>query len=142
MDIMKHLFLRFLSTQSTRGQIARYLVAGGSAVVVDFIFYRGIMWMLDMKLLAKAVGYVSGTIYSFYVNRSFTFKTDSSNREQVISYLLIYVLSMFLNTGMNHAGLTLLGTGELGINASFVVAAVTSAAFNFVCMKRFVFKRA
>lgn len=98
--------------------------------------------MLDMKLLAKAVGYVSGTIYSFYVNRSFTFKTDSSNREQVISYLFIYVLSMFLNTGMNHAGLTLLGTGELGINASFVVAAVTSAAFNFVCMKRFVFKRA
>jgi putative flippase GtrA len=142
MDIMKHLFLRFVSTQSTRGQIARYLVAGGSAVVVDFIFYRSIIWMFDMKMLAKAVGYISGTIYSFYVNRSFTFKRDSSNREQVISYLFIYVVSMFLNTGINQAGLTLLGTGEIGINASFVTAAVASAAFNFVCMKRFVFKRA
>jgi putative flippase GtrA len=100
------------------------------------------MWMLDMKLLAKAVGYVSGTIYSFYVNRSFTFKTDSSNRDQVISYLFIYVLSMFLNTGINQAGLSFLGAGEIGINLSFVTAAVASAAFNFVCMKRFVFKRA
>lgn len=142
MNLMKHLFLRFLSTQSTRGQVARYLVAGGSAVVVDFVLYRGIMWMFDLKLLAKAVGYVGGTVYSFYVNRSFTFKRDSSNREQVISYLFIYLISMFLNTGINQTGLFLLGTGELGINFSFITAAVTSAAFNFVCMKRFVFKRA
>jgi hypothetical protein len=142
MNVMKHLFFRFLSTQSTRGQVARYLVAGGSAVVVDFILYRGIMWMFDLKLLAKAVGYVGGTIYSFYVNRSFTFMRDSSNREQVLSYLFIYVVSMFLNTGVNQTGLFLLGTGELGINFSFMTAAVTSAAFNFVCMKRFVFKRA
>ena len=142
MNLMKHLFLRFLSTQSTRGQVARYLVAGGSAVVVDFILYRGIMWMFDLKMLAKAVGYIGGTIYSFYVNRSFTFKRDSSNREQVISYLFSYVVSMFLNTGINQTGLFLLGTGELGINFSFMTAAVTSAAFNFVCMKRFVFKRA
>ena len=142
MNVMKHLFFRFLSTQSTRGQVARYLVAGGSAVVVDFILYRGIMWMFDLKLLAKAVGYVGGTIYSFYVNRSFTFMRDSSNREQVLSYLFIYVISMFLNTGVNQTGLFLLGTGELGINFSFMTAAVTSAAFNFVCMKRFVFKRA
>jgi putative flippase GtrA len=142
MDVMKHLFFRFLSTQSTRGQVARYLVAGGSAVVVDFILYRGIMWMFDLQLLAKAVGYVGGTIYSFYVNRSFTFKRDSSNREQILSYLFIYVVSMFLNTGINQTGLFLLGTGELGINFSFMTAAVASAAFNFVCMKRFVFKRA
>lgn len=142
MDIMKHLFLRFLSTQSTRGQVARYLVAGSSAVFVDFILYRSIVWMLDMKLFAKVIGYVGGTIYSFYVNRSFTFKRNESNREQVISYLFIYILSMVLNGGINQTGLMLLGSGELGINFSFATAAVASAAFNFVCMKRFVFKRA
>jgi putative flippase GtrA len=109
---------------------------------VDFILYRSIVWMLDMKLFAKAIGYVGGTIYSFYVNRSFTFKRNESNREQVISYLFIYVLSMFLNAGINQTGLMLLGAGELGINFSFATAAVASAAFNFVCMKRFVFKRA
>jgi len=141
MDIIKTLFVRFLSTHSTRGQIARYLVAGGSAVVVDFILYRLIMWVFDVKLLAKAVGYVGGTVYSFFVNRSFTFKRDSSNRQQVIAYLAIYVLSMFLNTGLNQLGLKTLGTGEIGINVSFAIAAVASAAFNFVCMKRFVFKR-
>lgn len=141
MDILKTLFVRFLSTHSTRGQIARYLVAGGSAVVVDFILYRLIIWLFDVKLLAKAVGYVGGTVYSFFVNRSFTFKRDSSNRQQVIAYLAIYVLSMFLNTGLNQLGLKTLGTGEIGINVSFAIAAVASAAFNFVCMKRFVFKR-
>jgi putative flippase GtrA len=49
---------------------------------------------------------------------------------------------MFLNAGINQTGLTLLGANELGINLSFATAAVASAAFNFVCMKRFVFKRA
>jgi putative flippase GtrA len=142
MDLMKQLFFRFLSTQSTRGQVARYLVAGSSAVVLDFIVYRLLMWIFGFENFAKAVGYVGGTVYSFYVNRSFTFKKDSSDRAQVISYLFIYVVSMFLNTGINHLGLRLLGTGELGINFSFATAAVTSAAFNFVCMKRFVFKRA
>jgi putative flippase GtrA len=141
MDIIKNLFVRFLSTHSTRGQVARYLVAGTSAVVVDFILYRLIMWTFDVRLLAKAVGYVGGTVYSFYVNRSFTFKRDRSNRQQVIAYLAIYVLSMFLNTGLNQLGLLTLGTGEIGINVSFAIAAVASAAFNFVCMKRFVFKR-
>lgn len=142
MNLMKQLFLRFLSTQSTRGQVARYLVAGSSAVVLDFIIYRTLMWLFGFENVAKAVGYVGGTVYSFYVNRSFTFKRDSSNREQVISYLLVYIASMFLNTGLNSLGLHLLGTGEIGINFSFATAAVASAAFNFVCMKRFVFKRA
>ena len=59
-----------------------------------------------------------------------------------MSYLAVYVLSMFLNAGINQTGLTLLGANELGINLSFATAAVASAAFNFVCMKRFVFKRA
>lgn len=142
MNLMKQLFLRFLSTQSTRGQVARYLVAGSSAVVLDFIIYRTLMWLLGFENVAKAVGYVGGTVYSFYVNRSFTFKRDSSNREQVISYLLVYIASMFLNTGLNSLGLHILGTTEIGINVSFATAAVASAAFNFVCMKRFVFKRA
>jgi putative flippase GtrA len=139
--MLKNLFVRFITTQSTRGQIARYLVAGGSAVVVDFILYRLIMWVFDVKLLAKAVGYVGGTVYSFFINRSFTFKRDSSTRKQVIAYLAIYVVSMFLNTGINQLGLKTLGTGEIGINVSFATAAVTSAAFNFICMKLFVFKR-
>jgi putative flippase GtrA len=77
MDLMKQLFFRFLSTQSTRGQVARYLVAGSSAVVLDFIIYRALMWMLGFENVAKAVGYVGGTVYSFYVNRSFTFRRDS-----------------------------------------------------------------
>jgi len=139
---MRQLFLRFLSTQSTRGQVARYLVAGSSAVVFDFIIYRALMWVLGFENFAKAVGYVGGTVYSFYVNRSFTFKRDSSSREQIISYLLVYIASMFLNTGINNVGLRILGTEEIGINFSFATAAVASAAFNFVCMKRFVFKRA
>lgn len=142
MDVMKHLFLRFISTQSTRGQAARFLVAGGSAVVLDFILYRTLMWTLGLEFFAKAVGYVGGTVYSFYVNRSFTFKRNSSDRQQVVWYLTIYIVSMGINTGLNHLGLRTLGQNELGINLSFAVAAVASAAFNFVCMKRFVFKRA
>ena len=143
MDVMKHLFLRFLSTQSTRGQAARYLVAGSSAVLLlDMVIYRLLIWLTGSTAFAKAVGYVAGTLYSFFINRSFTFKHGSSSKQQVLVYVVIYILSGFLNTGINQSGLALLGTGEIGINLSFTVAAVASAAFNFVCMKRFVFKPA
>ena len=137
---MKQLFNRFVSTQSTRVQAARFFVVGCSAVMVDFILYRILMWITGAISLAKAIGFVSGTVYSFFMNRTFTFKHGSSNKEQVLGFVLVYTFTMVMNLLMNELGLIIFGAGELGINVSFVIAAFASAAVNFLGMKKFVFK--
>jgi len=142
MDIMRNLFLRFLSTQSTRGQAARFFVVGCSAVMVDFLLYRTLMWATGAISTAKAIGFISGTVFSFFANRSFTFKHGSSNKEQVAGFVLVYTFTMVMNMVMNYAGLQIFGHNELGINVSFVIAAFASAAVNFIGMKKFVFRRA
>lgn len=139
---MKHLFNRFVSTQSTRGQAARFFVVGCSAVMVDFILYRILMWLTVGVATAKAIGFISGTVYSFFMNRTFTFKHGNSNFEQVIGFVLVYTFTMGMNLIMNELGLMVFGRGEFGINTSFVIAAFASAAVNFIGMKKFVFKSA
>jgi putative flippase GtrA len=137
---MKQLFKRFISTQSTRGQAARFFVVGCSAVMVDFILYRLLMLVAVPVAIAKAIGFVSGTVYSFFMNRTFTFKHDSSNKEQVVGFVFVYTFTMGMNLVMNELGLFIFGKGEIGINISFVIAAFASAAVNFIGMKKFVFK--
>ena len=100
------------------------------------------MWISGAISLAKAIGFVSGTVYSFFMNRTFTFKHGSSNKEQVLGFVLVYTFTMIMNLVMNELGLLIFGAGELGINVSFVIAAFASAAVNFLGMKKFVFKSA
>ncbi len=110
--------------------------------MVDFILYRLLMLVAVPVAIAKAIGFVSGTVYSFFMNRTFTFKHDSSNKEQVVGFVFVYTFTMGMNLVMNELGLLIFGTGEIGINISFVIAAFASAAVNFIGMKKFVFKSA
>ena len=110
--------------------------------MVDFILYRLLMLVAVPVAIAKAIGFVSGTVYSFFMNRTFTFKHDSSNKEQVVGFVFVYTFTMGMNLVMNELGLFIFGKGEIGINISFVIAAFASAAVNFIGMKKFVFKSA
>ena len=137
---IKKLFKSFASAQSTTGQIARYVAVGGSAVLLDFIIYRSVIFTLGLITLAKVIGYISGTVYSFCVNRTFTFKCNNFYYRQIVAYVAVYIASMFINVAINSIGLFLLGDGEMGVNTSFTIAAVITSVFNFVCIKKFVFK--
>ena len=108
--------------------------------MVDYITYRSLLWLTGYIAISKAIGIITGTTFSFFSNRTFTFKRDSTEMRQVVSYLIIYATTMSVNVLINNTVIHFLGHNEIGINVGFLVAAAVQAALNFVGLKKVVFK--
>ena len=139
-DYIHPLVRRLVTTNSTRGQIARFLLVGGTSMLVDLATYRTCLAILGVVSLAKASGFIVGTTFAFFANRMFTFKQETNQRGQVSRFLTVYSATLLVNVALNGLLLGLLGLNEFGIMTSFLVATVFSSALNFIGMKRYVFK--
>ena len=140
---LESLSLRFMTSSSTRAQVARFLVVGGSCMLVDLITYRTCLFLTSVVSLSKGAGFVVGTTVAFFANRAFTFKQSGQGSfSQLPRFLAVYAATLLVNVGINSGMLHALGMSELGINASFAFATICSSALNFIGMKRFVFGRA
>lgn len=135
-----------MTTARLRGELLRFLLVGGSAVAIDGAAYSALLLLGLPPAPAKAAGFLLGTVFAFFANRSFVFKADSSSP---VLFLLLYAATLAANVGMNEVILRVaerLGGGllspSLSKGAAFVVATGVSAALNFIGMKMFVFKPA
>ena len=58
-------------------ELLRFLVGGGSAVVIDFGVYHMLIYFgIDMSI-AKAISYIAGAIVGFVINKFWTFECNS-----------------------------------------------------------------
>ena len=57
-------------------KVIRFLFVGSSTVIIDFIIYS-ILYLIgfDSKI-SKSLGFISGTIYAYYMNKNITFKSN------------------------------------------------------------------
>jgi len=118
-----------------------FLVVGVLTVLVDFCSYRLILWLLQGQIsVAKALGFLAGTIFAFWANRRYTFNVQRPVHGDIPRFALVYLLSLGLNVGINTAILHALGREQLMLLAAFVLATGVSASFNFIGMKWFVFR--
>lgn len=123
-----------------RGEFARFLLVGFTAVVIDFAVYRGLLALAVAIHPAKTAGFVAGAVFGYFVNRSFTFRVGAQWRgRELLSFIAVYLLALAANVAVNSLVLALLGGGEIALAAAFVVATGVSAAMNFVGLKLFVF---
>lgn len=137
-----NLRLRFMQSSSTRAQLARFLLVGGSCMVIDLLTYRTCLFLTSTVSLSKGMGFIVGTTVAFFANRAFTFQHDDGNGlSQVPRFLAVYAATLLVNVGINSGMLHALGMSEVGINASFAFATICSSALNFVGMKKLVFRR-
>ena len=120
-----------------------FLVVGVITVLLDFLIYSSLLWT---ELLAygpaKAVGFISGTVFSYFANRLWTFGYTKQGWDSIWRFGLLYALTLFVNVMANSAVLTLLVGVPDDIKIAFVFATILSAALNFLGMKFFVFRTA
>ena len=120
-----------------------FLVVGVITVLVDFLIYSSLLWI---ELLAhgpaKAVGFISGTVFSYFANRFWTFGYTKHGWASIWRFGLLYALTLFGNVMANSTILSLLTGVPHGIKIAFVFATFLSAALNFLGMKFFVFRTA
>ncbi|WJV54599.1 GtrA family protein [Pectobacteriaceae bacterium CE70] len=124
---------------STHKEILRFLFVGTITVCVDFLCYRFSHSLRIDLAYAKAIGFISGTLFAYFVNRFWTFSAKDAPLASVWRFVVVYSLNLCVNVLLNMGVLALLAGTNYAVVIAFLIATGTSAVLNFVGMKFYVF---
>ena len=121
-------------------ELLKYIFVGLSTVLVDFLIYKFLIKFIFIYL-AKTISFLSGTFFSYQLNRTWTFKSGKTQLSQFLKYLIIHITSLIINVFLNSLLLnTFFKNYFLSYEISFLIATLTSAIYNFLFIKKFIFK--
>lgn len=113
----------------------KFLVVGSCTVILDGLVYGGLGCIGVKSAYAKSIGFIIGTLFAFFANQKWTFRTRY-HHTQPWMFALLYGISLWINVWVNSWALA-----SLPWIASFVLATACSATCNFWGMKWIVFKQ-
>ena len=120
-------------------ELLKYIFVGLSTVLIDFIIYKFLIKFI-IVYLSKTISFLSGTFFSYQLNRTWTFKSGKTKLSQFIKYLIIHITSLVLNVFINSLLLNTFSNNYfLSYEVSFLIATLTSATYNFLFIKIFIF---
>ena len=120
-------------------ELLKYIFVGLSTVLIDFLIYKFLIKFIVIYL-AKTISFLSGTFFSYQLNRTWTFKSGKKTLSQFIKYLIIHITSLVLNVFINSLLLNTFSKNYfLSYEVSFLIATLTSATYNFLFIKFFIF---
>lgn len=117
-------------------EILKFLVGGGSAVVVDALFYAILKAYIDFSV-AKAISYILGAFVGFIINKLWTFESKKFKVSEIYKYIILYACSALVNTGVNKFVIWIIPSTVF----SFLCATGTSTVMNFLGQKFLVFRK-
>lgn len=122
-------------------ELATFLLVGTSTVLLDFISYRGLIEFEVMEVdMAKATGFLVGTLFAYFANRYWTFGYKSHVPGSAWRFAVLYASTLGTNVLINALALKLLADMVTAIQLAFLLATGVSACLNFLGMKLFVFR--
>lgn len=113
----------------------KFLIGGGSAVIVDYIVYHLLMHFGLTVSLSKSISYVAGASVGFVINKLWTFESKRFSKMEIVRYIILYAISASANTFVNKLVLWLFVSPFF----AFLCATGTSTVMNFLGQKYFVF---
>lgn len=118
-------------------EVLRFLVGGGTAVIVDFCIYRLLLlfsWNMD---IAKMISFICGAGVGFIINKFWTFERKQFVIKEVLKYVALYTCTGVINAIVNRCTLSIINIQLIG----FLVATGVSTVLNFLGQKYVVFER-
>ncbi len=123
-----------------RKEIPVFLIVGATTVGVDFLTYKLLLWTGIDYNPAKAVGFVTGTVFAYAANRLWTFGHVAHKPNSLPRFCLLYGLTLAANVLINRFFLFALEVMIQAVQIAFLIATGVSATLNFLGMKFFVFR--
>lgn len=119
-------------------KITSFFSIGILSVLIDFLVYIGLSKILFDVIIAKAIGFICGTLFSFFANKKFTFNANFSYFT-LLKYFLLYILTLNLNIFFNHFFLNTFDKMIYSVQVSFFLTSGICAFINFVGLNYFIF---
>lgn len=141
----------FQSEHTTRAQriiqsqLVKFVLVGGFSAIVDFGSTALFTFAFGLSDgVAKALGFVLGTLTAYFINRRWTFQAEPSGRRFAIT-MVTYGLTFAVQWGLYKVSIPWLEGFDLNafwVRAiSFVIAQGTATVLNFLIQKFLIFKR-
>lgn len=122
-------------------ELGVFLIVGSLTVLVDFGIYQSMAWFeLAGVNMAKAIGFLGGTLFAYFANRFWTFGHNSHVPGSLWRFAALYGATLGANVVVNSLALKLFADATAAIHLAFLLATGISAILNFLGMKLFVFK--
>lgn len=122
-------------------ELAIFLLVGASTIFVDFISYLSLIRFQVMEVdMAKATGFLVGTLFAYFANRFWTFGHRSPIPGSAWRFSALYASTLGANVLINALALKMLADVDASIQLAFLLATGVSACLNFLGMKFFVFR--
>ena len=135
-------------TAPIKYELRVFLIVGLLTVGIDFVIYRGLLYLqpfaLDSINIAKGFSFISGTIFSYFANRFWTFNQQTTGDGSILRFIVVYILGLIANIAINYLCIEWFSRGsalalEYTLLIAFILATGVSATLNFIGMKFFVF---
>ena len=125
----------------------RYLFVGGFNTLLDFVLLFLFVWLGIDKIPANYLSTGIAMVFSFFANRSFTFKNkDPRAKRQFILFFIVTIIGMWVIQPIVISFVTL-ATSSLITNSALnlfiakIIATIASLIWNYMLYSRLVFKK-
>ena len=132
------------------GKFIRYILIGGSAVIVDFAVFGVLLLLLgkdntitlfsaviEPEKIANTVAVITGFIYSFILNRTWAFKS----KDNILRQLILMIILLIINTLISNEAISFMGRS---IGIPFVIAKpvmqVLVAVWNYFIYDKIIYR--
>ena len=121
-------------------EVARFLIVGGTTVLIDLICYFILIYMGFDTSLSKGISFSVGTVFAYFANRNYTFQSSMGGFFRFTVFTLLYLSTLVVNVVSNEIVLKLTIQINGSLMIAFLIATSLSATLNFIGMKYIVFK--
>jgi putative flippase GtrA len=117
---------------SRNRQFILYCAIGASGALLDFVLYALLVWMGVMHhQFANAIGYTSGTVWSFFLNARFNFRTRDWLTLRFLSFCSVALLGWAASASILYLTVDRLGWNKyLGKLATIAVVVLLQYNLN------------
>lgn len=125
----------------------RFALVGGFNTALDFGILFGLTALGVDKIVANYVSTSISFIFSFFANKTFTFKAKSGNaKREFISFIIVTLIGLWILQPLVIAGVTQLFTARALNDTTILLiakllATVVSLIWNYILYSRVVFKK-
>lgn len=119
----------------------RFALVGGTNTAIDFGILFGLTWLGLDKIVANYISTGIALIFSFFANKTFTFKAKSGNaKHQFVSFLVVTLIGLWIiQPSIIWLYTSLTDDSPLSLLIAKLIATVASLIWNYLLYSRFVF---